>query len=132
MLMDFGTGDGHGSPGAKDMTTGVFQKPEDESFWQELVRRIRTTMEPEKIILFGSKAHGDAGPSSDIDLFIIAQSNLPRHKRSVPFYRALLGLGVAKDIIVYTPEEVEDWKTASCSLVATVLREGKVLYAKQP
>ena len=69
------------------MTTGVFQKPEDESFWQELVRRIRTTMKPD---------------------------------------RALLGLGVAKDIIVYTPDEVEDWKTASCSLAATVLREGKV------
>ncbi len=90
------------------MTTGVFQKREDELFWQELIRRIRTTMEPEKIILFGSKARGDAGTSSDIDLFIIAQSNLPRYKRSVPFYRALLGLGVAKDIIVYTPEEVED------------------------
>lgn len=81
------------------MTTGVFQKREDELFWQELIRRIRTTMEPEKIILFGSKARGDAGTSSDIDLFIIAQSDLPRYKRSVPFYRALLGLGVAKDII---------------------------------
>jgi hypothetical protein len=56
----------------------------------------------------------------------------PRHKRAVPFYRALAGLGIAKDIVVYTPSEVEDWKTASCSLVATVLREGKVLYENQP
>lgn len=103
----------------------------DESFWNELVRRIRSVTEPEKIILFGSQARGDNKPSSDIDLFIIAESELPRYKRSVPFYRALSGLGVAKDIVVYTPEEVEDWKTASCSLAATALREGKVLYEKQ-
>ena len=49
------------------------------------------------------------------------ESDLPRHKRPVPFYQALAGLGVAKDILVYTPAEVEEWKTASCSLVATVL-----------
>lgn len=106
----------------------------DESFWNELVRRIRSVTESEKIILFGSQARGDNKPSSDIDLFIIAESELPRYKRSVPFYRALSGLGVAKDIkdiVVYTPEEVEDWKTASCSLAATALREGKVLYEKQ-
>lgn len=109
----------------------AFRKQQNESFWEEVVRRIRAVAEPERIILFGSQARGDAKPSSDIDLLIIAQSDLPRYKRSVPFYRALLGLGVAKDIIVYTPEEVEDWKTASCSLVAAVLREGKVLYEKQ-
>ena len=103
----------------------------DESLWQEMVRRVRSVMEPEKIVLFGSQARGDAQPSSDVDLFIIARSDLPRYKRSVPFYGALSGLGLAKDIIVYTPEEVEEWKTASCSLVATVLREGRVLYEKQ-
>ena len=53
---------------------------------------------------------------------------LPRHKRPLLYYRALAGLGIAKDIVVYTPAEVEDWQTASCSLVATALREGQVLY----
>ena len=103
----------------------------EEAFWGELIRRIRSVTEPDKIILFGSRARGEAKPASDIDLFIIARTDLPRYKRPVPFYKALSGLGVAKDIVVYTPEEVEDWKTASCSLVATALREGKVLYEKQ-
>lgn len=110
----------------------VSAETKDEHFWQELIRRIRSVTEPDKIILFGSQARGEGKPPSDIDLLIIARSDLPRYKRPVPFYRALSGLGVAKDIVVYTPEEVEDWKTASCSLVATALREGKVLYEKQP
>ena len=96
------------------------------------MRRIRATAEPEKIILFGSYAREEEKPDSDLDIFIIVDSDLPRYKRAVPFYQALSGLGLAKDIIVYTPAEVAEWRTASCSLVATVLREGKVLYENQP
>lgn len=98
---------------------------------QEIVRRIRATAEPEKIILFGSQARGEGAIDSDLDLFIILESNLPRHRRAVPFYQALSGLGWAKDIVVYTPAEVVEWQTASCSLVATILREGEVLYENQ-
>lgn len=102
------------------------------SLTQEFVRRIRATAQPEKIILFGSYARGEAREDSDLDLFIILDSNLPRHSRAVLFYQALTGLGRAKDIVVYTPTEVAEWRTASCSLVATVLREGQVLYENQP
>lgn len=98
---------------------------------QEIVRRIRTAAEPEKIILFGSQARGEGNKDSDLDIFIILDSDLPRHRRAVPFYQALTGLGRAKDIVVYTPAEVAEWQTASCSLVATVLREGLVLYENQ-
>jgi predicted nucleotidyltransferase len=98
------------------------------SISNEIVRRIRAIAEPEKIILFGSHARGEEGIDSDLDLLIVLNSDLPRYKWAVPFYEALSGLGLAKDIVVYTPSEVEEWKTASCSLVATVLHEGKVLY----
>jgi uncharacterized protein len=100
-------------------------------FAQEIVGRIRAIAEPEQIILFGSRARGEGHTDSDLDLFIILDSDLPRYRRAVPFYEALAGLGRAKDIVVYTPAEVADWRTASCSLVATVLREGQVLYESQ-
>jgi predicted nucleotidyltransferase len=101
------------------------------SLSHEIVRRIRATATPEKIILFGSYARGEEKTDSDLDIFIIMESDLPRYKRAIPFYQALSGLGLAKDIVVYTPAEVAEWQTASCSLVATVLREGKVLYEDQ-
>ncbi len=98
---------------------------------QEMVQRILEVAQPEKIILFGSYARGDATEHSDIDILIIQHSDLPRHKRATPIRLALLGLFPSKDIVVYTPEEVEDWKTASTSFIASVLREGRVLYERE-
>jgi predicted nucleotidyltransferase len=104
----------------------------DSRLLREVVRRIRAAAEPQQVILFGSRARGEGHTDSDLDLLIVMDTDLPRHKRPLPFYGALAGLGLAKDIVVYTPAEVEDWKTASCSLVATALREGRVLYENQP
>ena len=96
----------------------------------EIVQKILVVTEPEKIILFGSYARGDATEESDLDLLIIQESNLPRHKRNTPIRLALMDIFMSKDIVVYTPEEVDEWKSASMSFIATVLREGKILYEK--
>jgi predicted nucleotidyltransferase len=103
----------------------------DENLLNEVVQRILTVTNPDKIILFGSYARGNANEDSDLDILIIQPSDLPRCDRSVPIRLALLGVFPSKDIVVYTPEEVEEWKTASTSFIATVLREGKILYEKQ-
>jgi predicted nucleotidyltransferase len=103
----------------------------DENLLNEVVQRILTVTNPDKIILFGSYARGDANKDSDLDILIIQPSDLPRYKRSTPIRLALLGVFPSKDIVVYTPEEVEEWKTASASFIANVLREGKILYEKQ-
>ncbi len=103
----------------------------DEKLLETMVQRILEVTQPDKIILFGSYARGDAREDSDIDILIIQPSDLPRYKRSTPIRLALLGLHPSKDIVVYTPEEVEEWKTASTSFIASVLREGRVLYEKE-
>jgi len=97
---------------------------------QEIVRRVVEAVHPEKIILFGSRARGDHRPESDIDLLVIQRSNLARHRRAVPIYRAMAGLPIEVDmeVVVYTPSEVEDWRHVRQAFVTTALREGKLLY----
>lgn len=94
----------------------------------EIVRRIVATMHPRKIVLFGSRARGEARPSSDIDLLVIADSDEPRYRRSRALYGALRHIMVPMDILVYTPNEVEEWSQVRQAFVTSVVREGKVLY----
>lgn len=68
---------------------------------------------------------------SDLDLLIIMESELPRHQRSIPIYRALLGSTLPKDIIVYTPDEIAEWEQVPASFITTAVRSGKILYDKK-
>lgn len=100
---------------------------------EQIVQRIVAAVDPEKIVLFGSRARGTHRPSSDIDLLVIRESHEPGYKRSVPIYGALwdLPIEVDTDVLVYTPEEVEEWKGASAAFVTTALRTGTVIYERQ-
>ena len=84
----------------------------------------------EQIILFGSHARGEARENSDVDLMIIAESDLPRFKRSREIYRLFKPYPFSMDLLVYTPEEVEKGKKSHLSFISTVLREGKILYVR--
>ena len=103
----------------------------DESVLQEMVRRLVEAIDPDRIILFGSRARGDARPDSDVDLLVIKDSDEPPHRRVIPAYRALTGLGVPKDIIWRTPDEVRDWSQVRNYVTTRALREGRVLYEKR-
>lgn len=97
---------------------------------QTIVRRLVSALSPERIYLFGSQARGDAGPDSDYDFLVVVRtSTLPRYRRDQAAFEALVGVGVAKDVLVLTHEEFERQRTVVCSLPATVEREGVLLYA---
>ena len=101
---------------------------------QQIVDRIVKAADPEKIVLFGSRARGTHRPDSDIDLLVITNKPAePRSQDSVPINSVLsdLRLGVDKEILVRTPEEIEEWSGASLAIETTAMREGKVLYEKQ-
>lgn len=94
----------------------------------EVTERIRRIAHPSKIILFGSRARGENQMNSDWDFLVIAESDLPRHKRSSPLYGALSDMPAGMDILVYTPDEVAEWSNVPQALITTAIREGKVLY----
>ncbi len=102
--------------------------------WHEIEQvavRMAEAANAESVILFGSHARGEADESSDVDLMIIAESDLPRFKRSRELYKLLRPHPFAMDLIVYTPEEIERGKRSPVSFVSTVLREGKTLYVRR-
>lgn len=97
---------------------------------REMVRRIVEAVNPERVIMFGSRARGEGRPDSDVDLMIIAPSELPVWRRTMPLYMLLGGLGLAKDLLWWTPEEVEEWREVRSHIISWALREGKVLYER--
>lgn len=97
---------------------------------EKMTQRIVERFHPQRVILFGSHARGDSRSESDFDLLIVAPSNEARWQRTVPVYRALAGMRVAKDIVWWTAEEIAEWQGVKSHFINTVLREGKVLYEK--
>lgn len=101
-----------------------------EPMLAEIIRRLVTAYQPERIYLFGSIARGDAGPDSDYDLLVIVPDDAPsERRRSRLAYKALRGTGTAADVLVCTRSYFEARRHLQASLPGTVLREGRLLHA---
>jgi len=74
--------------------------------------------------LFGSYARGEATDGSDVDVLFVLESDLPRPRRIAQAYRVMRSWSVAKDIVVYTPEEFERWRHIEGALCHNVTTEG--------
>ncbi len=98
---------------------------------KNVARNMASATNAERVILFGSYARGDATEQSDVDLIIIAESDLPRFKRSRELYKLLKPHPFAMDIVVYTPIEIEKGEKTKLSFISTVLKEGETLYQKR-
>jgi predicted nucleotidyltransferase len=95
----------------------------------EIVRRIVRVAAPERIVLFGSAARGEAGPDSDLDLLVIKPGDYHRGRLTEEIYVSLIGAGQAVDVVVVTPEDVERYRDARGLVIGPALREGRVIYA---
>ncbi|MDI9583518.1 MAG: nucleotidyltransferase domain-containing protein [Acidobacteriota bacterium] len=96
----------------------------------EIVRRIVEVADPDRIILFGSRARGDAREDSDYDVLVVADCDLPQYARTVPIYRATSRITEPVDIVWWTPEEIDEWRNVHSFFVTRAVREGQVLYER--
>ena len=112
------------------MTEALVFPPVDARLLDDVVTRIRRAGDPRRIVLFGSRAVGRGRPDSDLDLLIIEDSDLPRHRRAPRYLRALVGVFPAKDVIVWTPDEIAAWANVPHAFISTILREGVTLYER--
>ncbi|MBC8161732.1 MAG: nucleotidyltransferase domain-containing protein [Roseiflexaceae bacterium] len=72
-----------------------------------ITNRLVETFHPERVYLFGSVARGDATADSDLDfMVVVADSSLPQYRRSQEAQRALFAIKQAKDVLVWTREEL--------------------------
>lgn len=105
----------------KKRTTNLIRRIADE---------IRRGYQPDKIILFGSYAYGQPTEASDIDLFIVKETERPRGERFVEVSKLIfkLGSGVSVEPLVYTPGELRERLSLGDPFVVEILAKGEVLY----
>jgi len=84
--------------------------------------------EPERIILFGSRARGEADEQSDYDLVVIKHTDRPFLERLRDMVPYLVKLARPVEILVYTPEEFERMSETGLGWIVT--QEGVTLYER--
>jgi predicted nucleotidyltransferase len=96
-----------------------------------VVQRIVRQFHPERVILFGSHARGQASSDSDVDLLVVMAVDGLKRDKQLEVRRALRDIPVSVDIVVSTPEEF-GWRQ---EIVGTIeypaVKEGKVMYARR-
>jgi predicted nucleotidyltransferase len=97
---------------------------------QEMVNRIVAEFNPEKIILFGSHARGNAAADSDVDLLVIMPVSGSKREKMIEIGLALHDIPLPKDIIVTSPDEFEWRKKVAGTIERPAAKEGRLLYAR--
>lgn len=103
----------------------------DADLIEQVTRAIVEHFHPNRIILFGSQARGDARPDSDLDLFVEMETSARPVERMIAI-DAIFGLRFwPMDLVVYTPEEVRQMRRIKGSFLNQIEAEGALLY-EQP
>jgi predicted nucleotidyltransferase len=96
-----------------------------------IVEKIVREVAPQRIIMFGSRARGEARDDSDLDLFVIQDSQRPNRQVRRRIERLLWGREFSVDLIVRTPEEVaRNVEDHNPFYTRHILKEGRVLYER--
>lgn len=104
---------------------------QEDTILQEIVRRLVRALDPDKLILFGSRAGQGGGAYSDYDILIVKAEPDPAKRRTGPLYGLLWGIPKPVDLLWFTPEEIEEWSPVRQHVATQAVRRGIVIYERR-
>ena len=111
-------------------STNQEQATSVEAVVATMVKRIAEGFDPERILLFGSRARGDTRDGSDVDLLVVMPDGTDRREAAIEMRGAVGDLPLAKDIVVTTPDHIARRGHVIGTVLRPALREGKALYER--
>ena len=106
-------------------------KEVDEDLLEQIKEIIVSSINPRKIILFGSHAYGKPHKGNDIGILVVVdQLDGSRREMRIKIRRLLRKYLIAKDIIVATVEDLEEWENVPQAFLTQIIEEGRVLYER--
>lgn len=100
----------------------------DERIWLRQYRKALATQYPglvRRLLVYGSKARGEAGPDSDLDILLVLGNEGSRWKKEVRWTGHMLAatLDAVPSIMVYTEDEWEHRRQVGSPFYANVERD---------
>ncbi len=101
-----------------------------DAWLPHIVGRIVRNIDPVRIILFGSRARGEAHPDSDYDLLVVVDDLADRRATRIAARQSFEDLPVAADVVVATTKEVSSDRGRPRGVLHWALTEGRVVYER--
>ena len=89
-----------------------------------IIRRMVSALTPKAIILFGSRARGEARADSDVDLLVVWRDENPPAFRAAEVRRGIGRQSLPMDVAVVTPREFDSLRARRAHIVGIAAREG--------
>ena len=105
-----------------------------ENVLLDMVNAIKHAVDPKRIVLFGSYAEGCQKTDSDVDFVVIEHEPFgekrSRRRELLKIRRALSKFRIAKDILLFSEEEVEEWRHSHDHILTYAIEKGRTLYGR--
>ncbi len=103
------------------------EKPLDQSTIEEIAQRLVKTYNPREIYLLEPSRED----SIDVNILVVVDGkDIEHYKLMTAGHRALIGVKIAKNILVYTQEEFDDYSQDPSTLSYSIKKYGKRIYAR--
>lgn len=102
------------------------EKPTPQKI-RALAKEIAHQFQTEQIVLFGSYAYGTPSPDSDVDLLVVMDTKLRPVEQAVRIRQAI-DCSFPIDLLVRTPQQIENRLRLGDFFLREIRERGKVLY----